>query len=494
MRSGFEPWFVVVGVFALAGACGGETVGHASIHDTPPTSSKDSGSDGGLPKADAGVVRMDGGTRLTVLPGPQIWDEEKHVLCTPRLATDGTERCLPYPLAQPVEFTDSSCQQAVIRDQNDVCGAPLKYYVDSGEAGSCSTHETTVYVAGSAIDTPKRTYPHNANPCSLFDRSASPSPGSYYEAVPSAPADWVEFTEVVEPVTEALGVASWKAPDGTRIPNGLRLLPSGEACEGFFSDATETHCIPTLRASPGDGFDNDQCTGQPVAGSCGPAGIIVSASPSQLYETGAVVSPVYFHSPTDVTQCTTLPASWTSPPNPSVFYEFGPPVSLDKYPALTLVKVGSDRLQIEYVTSGGKNLLVNSYFDTKYGMPCTPTMLSDGGTWCVPGAMAFIPETDNVFADSRCTRPIGDGSIQQSVPGPQTGLVFPFALVFPRGSSCNPKLLPTLSAIVEYSGPTYQLSGDQCVSADGTTTDVHWYAPGTSVDPSNVLVPVPTPP
>lgn len=395
----------------------------------------------------------------------------------------------------------------MIRAQEDACGSALRYYIDGGDAGACSAHKTAIYVPGSAIDTPKETYPHNANPCAFLDRANSPAlAGSYYEAVPSAPAEWVELTEDVEPVTDSLAVVSWRASDGTRIPNRLRLLPGGEACDSypFLFDAmgADTRCVPTLRARAGDGFDNDRCSGEPLAASCGPTGVVESklpesdlpGPPPKLFETGAVVSPVYFRGINDLTQCTTLPSSWTSPPNQSVFYELGPALSLDKYPVLSLLKVGTERLQIEYLTSAGKNLLVNSYFDTKYGMQCTPTKLADGGTWCVPGTIQFLPDNPNLFADAECTRPLVDW-----FPGPdEMGLATPkfrFGLAFPPGSSCNPKLAPTLVSIVDYSGATYQrLSTSQCSWTSGPNPDVHYFEVGAPVDPREIVVPVPHPP
>jgi hypothetical protein len=261
----------------------------------------------------------------------------------------------------------------------------------------------------------------------------------------------------------------------------------------------DTRCIPTSRARAGDGFDNDQCSGEPLAASCGATGVIESklpesglpGSPPKLFETGAVVSPVYFRGINDPTQCTTLPSSWTSPPNESVFYELGPALSLDKYPVLSTIKVRTDRLQIEYLTSAGKNLLVNSYLDTKYDLPCTPTKLADGGTWCVPRTIQLLLDSPALFADPQCTRPLLDWFPGPSEEGLQTPK-FRFGLVFPRGSSCNPTLLPTLVSIVDYDGPTYQALGSECLWATGPSPGN--FEAGAPVDPSGVVVLVPQPP
>lgn len=259
----------------------------------------------------------------------------------------------------------------------------------------------------------------------------------YYDAVPSDPTEWVGFTEEVFPVTRALAVTVLVGADGSRLPHGLRLLPSNVRCEAT-PDLRElgahTWCIPTVRAVPGDGFPTDQCTGEHLAGACEPTDVIALRPYGQLadlFETGERISTVYFENPNEGGKCMTFPPAWTSAPNPSVFYRSGPRLTPEHYPALTRTQQGSGRLQVEYLTSGGKNLFVESYFDTTYAVSCTPTELSTGGTWCLPANISFTANfVYNVYADASCTRPIASYDPHQGKNPYQ------FALVYQSGHGC----------------------------------------------------------
>jgi len=502
------PFRILVAATLAVPGCGGETIDRISVGHGPPANvGHDAGSDSGVAPPDpVEFERPSSGTRLTVVEpyspdSPLLWDEEKNILCSPRLATDGTRRCLPT-LGFSVLFSDSLCRLAVITPDPDPCGGSRKYYSDSDSAGQCATHVTTVYTAGSGIDTPQALYPHNAHPCSLLDRTVQPSEGPYYEAVPSDPAEWVSFTEEVVPVTDQLAVTVWMGADGSRLPHGLRLLPSKTPCDAFPRPqepaAPRTWCVPTVRASPGDGFPTDQCTGERLAGACQQTDVIqlspTGRQPSDLLETGALVSTVYFQNPAEGGKCMTLPPAWTSAPNASVFYQSGSPLPLERYPTLTLARQGSGRVQAQYWTSGGKNLFVDSYFDTTYGERCTPTRLSTGGTWCVPSAVAFIPGLSyNLYGDPGCTRPL-------ALADPSLSSPYPFALVYPAGHSCTSWSQPTLTSMVEHRGSTFQISGGSCVPSESPpplppppfpTAPQLYLEPGPPIDPADLLAAVP---
>jgi hypothetical protein len=324
-----------------------------------------------------------------------------------------------------------------------------------------------------------------------------PSDGDYFEAVPSAPAEWTSFKEDVVPVTDALAVTVWVGADASRLPHGFELLPSKARCEALPTlqepPAQQMWCIPKARARLGDGFPTDQCTGQHLAGACEPTDVI-EQNPYDvigLLETGERVSTVYFTNPNENGKCMTFPPGFTSAPNPSVFYRAGSLLMLDRYPTLRRARQGSGRIQIDYLTSAGKNLRVESYFDTKYGQPCTPTELSTGGTWCVPGAYQLMPgNIYNLYADPACTRALVDSG---GFPGQSSP--FLFALVYPAGHSCTTWGAPTLHSVKEYRGPVFQNSAGQCAPMDSIPVPLPspqlYLEPGAPIDPASVLAEVP---
>jgi hypothetical protein len=493
----------VTAVFAVSG-CGGETIDRTSTGHSPPTKAghdagggdKDAGSDGGTkPPLSIDFERPVSGTRLTVIEPydparPTLWDQEKNVQCRPQLATDGTMRCLP-DAAGGVIFSDSLCKHPVVTPGPSACGDSLAYYVDIASAGQCATGKTTVYTAGAPIDTPESVYPHNDVVCSLLDKTINVS-GPFYEAVPFDPTGWVLFTDEVVPVTDELGVRVWIGADDSQLPHGLELLASKTPCDAYPSSPQDlppspTWCIPTLRARPGDGFPTDQCDGDQLAGACAPTDVIDAKG--DLFETGAQVSPIFFQNPNEGGKCMTLPPLFTSAPNPSVFYRTGPLFQRDQYPTLALSRQGSGRVQAEYWTSGGKNLFVVSYVDTKYnGERCTPTQLASGGTWCVVGAVSFAPGLlYNRYADPECTRPV---AIAAGRPIGYTGE--PLALVYPSGHTCTSWGLPTVHSLAQYLGPTFEFSSPGvCQPSQASYPGEQLLEPGPQIDPSVAYAEVP---
>src|SRR5262249_52018087 len=141
---------------------------------------------------------------------------------------------------------------------------------------------------------------------------------------------------------------------------------------------------------------------------------------------------------------------------PSNFYTPGPALALDKYPALEWKIRGSGRIQTEYMTSSGKNLVARSLYDTKYGARCDVRRLSDGGTWCVPGAVDLpLGSTGNFFADSQCSSPVAQPN--EPTGGPPTKHLF--AVVYPSGNACGQNVALTLHSLVEHASLIYYQEG-----------------------------------
>jgi hypothetical protein len=496
-------WLLGAGILQIAG-CGGETVGRLANHDTPPGGSGGGRTDGGGQTADAAadgaVLDPDAltplsGSRLTIvepfyLGGPTLWDEQKNVACSPALASDGTERCIPTSIAS-VDFSDSSCMHAVIASARNSCGRTYDYYVDNGGGGQCPLGKTTVYTMGARIDTPAEVFPHNSYPCALLDRGTSPPPGTaYYDAVPSDPSDWTLLTVEIVPATDALSVVVWKGADGSRLPYGFRLRRTDTPCDRYPNTADTTlavHCIPSVHARPGDGFPNDQCSGQPLFGSCGPTEVAEMPGPDfSLFKTDKKISPVYFKNPLNAAECVTLPAAWTSAPNPSVFYTVGASLDQASYPRLDVKRQGSERIQIDYITSAGKNLFAESYYDTKYDLRCNPIQLSDGGRWCVPGALEFTPDYPGYFSDPQCTHAVDINMPQALLPGEAPEPVL-FGLVYSPGHSCDAHSKPTLYSLEKYSGPLFQYQPDGCPPAETPSPGAVLYVAKDPIDPSGAV-------
>ena len=496
-----SPWCVALTATFVVAGCGGETIDRTSVGHSPPTTvGRDAGSDGSVVPPDPDqFLRPMSGVRLTVIEpyspdNPLLWDQQKDIQCRPQLATDGTIRCLP-DVGYSVIFLDSRCTHPVTPPGPDPCGGSPKYYTDTDGAGPCATRKTTVFTAGTRIDTPQELYPHNADPCSLLDRTMPPqAPGDYHEAVPSDPSEFVAFTEEVFPVTDALAVVVWVGADGSRLPHGLELLPSKTRCEQYPPPqepaAPHSWCIPTARARPSDGFPTDQCSGEHLAGACEPTDVIELSPTGQdidLLETGALTSTVYFANPNEGGKCMTFPPSYTSAPNYSHFYRSGSRLQIDKYPTLAVTRQGTDRVQVAYLTSGEQNLRVESYFDTKYGQQCTPIEFSSGGTWCVSSTLGFTPGIAyNVYADPACTRPLASADPSQSNP-------FQVALVYPSGHTCTSWGFPTLHSLAEYRGPTYQTFEGPCRPSDSIQVPPGqlYLEPGPQIDPASVFAAVP---
>jgi hypothetical protein len=396
-------------------------------------------------------------------------------------------------------FADAECSHPVIPDEPDECGRTGTYFVERGGPAGCLAPQATVYTLGAKIDPPPQLYNHNAGLCVTTTRSAA---AGFNEAVPSDSGDWVELADDVVPVTDALAVVNWEGADGSRIPIGLQLLSSGRACEPYPDDISESQvrCVTVPRANLTVDYADAQCSGEQLGASCQPTDvidIIPNTSASQtyagaygLFQTGAPASIAYFRNPFDGNKCVLLSGNWRTESDASYFFAIGPPLEVERYPSLTRVSEGSGRLRIRYLTSEGKDLLPELFYDSKYGQSCTAMQLSDGGTWCVPGPLEFDTERGN-FMDPECTRlaayvpPEVGGSSSPAEP-------YRFGLVLPQGHTCNSARKPVLYSIAERTGPMFfRSSTGTCTQGGPPNPGERIFEAVAPLDPAVELEPVP---
>lgn len=486
---------LAVGGLALA-ACGGESALKLSaVHDRPGAS----GEDGGTNTWD---LAPKSGSRLTVLPYspsfPAVRDADRNIGCTPRLAADGVERCLPY-FPRQVHFTDGNCTlPVVVRGLGPpaLCHGSDEYFTDDGGAVGCFAPGMAVYTAGASIEPPSQLFGYRAGSCTPVDvEAAMGSVLEFHEAVPSEPAKWVELTEDVVPVTDSLAVVNWTGADGSRIRSGFRLIPSGVACDRYPDPNLSPEpqpaswCVPAVRARADfthPKFADDQCSGERLAASCAPTEVVESEGSAipPLYEGGAPVSPVYA---SEGGKCTLVSPQDPSSRDASLFYSPGPRLEPSRYPSLSVARSGTGRIQTAYLQSAGVNLAAEAFFDTKYDQRCTPMPLSSGGTWCVPGAVWVDSSNLTAFADPTCTR-----RLVVSASRPDDPLApFRFGLLFPDNRACRPTEYPALHSIQEYGGSAFEQIGQACVpfAAQGSTPLL--FELGEELDPSTVVEKMP---
>jgi hypothetical protein len=488
-------------------ACGGQATGRSGVADGTPRT----GADG-----DAGVTRsgeesgVDAGkpTRLTVrthgLGNVQIRDEEKGTDCTPTPADDGTERCLPpYAGAGRVLFADSECTIPVIFPTSlDPCDtAPPAYFAHYGGPAGCAARKTTTYTRGSTIETPSALYNQSLGNCYVVKDSDRPSfglvDGTFYEALPLPASDWVKLTKETVPVTDALALVGWKGADDSVIPDGFELLSSGTPCTPYPSDARpgdERRCVPAVRAVVSSGVHGDAiCEGPPLATSCTPTEVLDLGS--EMDDSGTLVehlseavsagSTGYFVNPFAGRACEVFPAF---PGDASYLYTPGGPLALNRYPLLDLTVEGTVRLQTQYWTSNGKNLLAQSLYDSTYGETCTPMQLSDGGRWCVPNSTIRF----DYYGDTRCTVLIGVSTSQVS----NTRM----GILNPGDGRCPDSTPPVLHVAIPSTGSSYyamQFSDNEpphCDLVGSVPGNVRLFEPGMPLDPSTVFAAAPPDP
>jgi hypothetical protein len=358
-----------------------------------------------------------------------------------------------------------------------------------------------VYVAGApvdvhdALDGAPGTSLYSAYGSGCYESGAGGS--SYREAVESPSSDWVELKPEVIPVTDQLGIAQWKSADGAVVFDGLRLLPGKDPCDALppLLGNADARCIPTAQAIQGAVWGDDQCAGPQLASlECHPARLVnAGINPGDpgandvfagLYEIASTVDTGYVKNAITNFQCTKVPPSTT---DPYYFYTQGARIVPSDYPPLSTKREGSGRLQTEYVTSAGKNLYVNAYYDTKLGKSCMPQALANGGTWCIPDAPAafYGAGAFDMFADAQCSVPL----VRE-----ESGAVPSWALA--ELPTCGTQF--QLVAAVPHKGPVYQLgilpsdagspTCGQVTSRPGTA----YFEAGAPLDPSTLFVPLPS--
>jgi hypothetical protein len=109
--------------------------------------------------------------------------------------------------------------------------------------------------------------------------------------------------------------------------------------------------------------------------------------------------------------------------------------------------------------------------------------LSDGETWCVPGAVWVDSSNLNAFADPECTRRI---VISASLPDDPLA-PFRFGLLFPDDRFCNPTEYPALHSIREYSGSAFEKIGSDCSPFVARGPKPLMFELGGQLDPSSVV-------
>lgn len=386
---------IALAVLGAATACGGET---ASPKDEPDASTP-------------GPPGIQDGTRIVARRNPQkgteLWDVERDVECVPHLALDGSVRCLPPEGG--LFYSDAGCT-AQIAAVSELSCADRPSYVSHAGGPSCPAPALSVYRLGAETSAPSSVYQEQGGFCGSR-LGGTGATEHFYEALPMDPSEWVEFQEAVEPRTSRLAVATWVGSDGSRVPNGLRLIDSGSACDeydGILEPENAHRCVPLVRASYQGGIFADAACTSPVVHSCDATELseLRAGEPSPtgaagFFETGEEISDAYMTSFVDGS-CGTVPTGWL---DANHRYRVGPSTTLARYPELSTVIEGDERIRKEYVSSEGKKLLFRSLYDSRYEEACEPTELADGSTRCVPASVPWVSGT-GLFGDAECTLPV----------------------------------------------------------------------------------------
>jgi hypothetical protein len=479
---------LALSLFGLLGAaCGGTT-------RAAPEAAADggAGTDAGSSPPPAGEKS---GSRVTVrvwsgddgaTETRYAWDESRGVECSPQLAADGTERCLP--VSSPgldLLFSDASCTHALIPSSDASCTPPPRFVVDT-PAASCPPAAVHVYEPGAKADAPPRLYARLFGFC----LPQQPSSGQeLFEGVESKPEDWVALTRETVAVTSELGVSFWTGEDGSRLKDGLVLLPDDVPCElsSYTQDAASgplLRCLPTARAVEGrSSYMGDTCSSYLTSSpSCQPARLIERVgeatqcgSPVQLFEIGAELDGSAVHQLSGGA-CTPVPPAFVGQDH---YYATGEPLADDRYPRVELLHDGSGRLAQEYLVSDGKKIAAKGIFDTKRKTSCTSVALPDGTTGCV--SSGELASFNGDYADPDCTQPVA------SVACPKEGLT-PRAVVVdqPPTRTCVSAVSALRTLGKPYTGPVYARTGASCQEGQRNDVDTY-YEVGGPVAPSSLF-------
>jgi hypothetical protein len=408
-----------------------------ALTDSGPYASAESGSTPDAFSTTRGVESKSG-TRIAVLglrhadvetsffDGPKFYDKERRMPCALALAADGTMRCLPDRAL--VAFTDPSCTEPIGIDYTIPCtsGEPVTFAVDSWEgANLCPTKGLTAYALGGAIAPPTQLYGQSIFGC--LPRGPGDPGGNYREARRTSFDDWVLFTREATSVTDRLGVFSWDGTDGSRVVEGLALLPERILCTGATQGGSVARCVPSkrLRGQGGRLFGDNAC-GDELVTWCYPAPDLIEgdslpepprapgdpcASSSTPFDPVGQLYRVRDEVPRSEIRSKTADGGCGAAPGDSLlgsfhYFRSGAPVRFEDYPIVRREFSGSGRLRRALlVTSDGTPLyaLPSILYDTAAGSTCTLYESRPGEpSYCVPDRARWSTFGD-FFGDAGCT-------------------------------------------------------------------------------------------
>lgn len=458
-------YWIVMGLLVSAG-CGGGS--HSAPPDAPPSDSGDP-TDTSVFDIEQGIHS---GTRLKLqyndfsgvrtLNG--VFDHDRNETCTPHLADDGKEYCIPV-LHGTVVYADAGCTQPLGRNTDAPCGISSYYRLTN--SASCDGALHKVFSRGTAAP-PAQYYRGSPESCAgPFDAR----PGELATLGAEVPfSAFVQLTRVTTDHHNQLEAQYYETADGARIEPTLFDSQRHVVCDlGAGDDPAKAVCNPVERAISFNSFASADCTGPvaPSAASCpGPAYIEVFdvTCPlflvSRVHAAGALIHPdtVYASAGSGVCGPTGLLSGFD-------YYPAGPDLT-PSLPQLTRAvdAVPGARLQPIRSSDGRARVLLGTMYDTTLNTDCVPTRLDDGTTRCLP-ISSFPPAID--FTDSDCKTPIAVVNVP-----PTCGVIpmTPFAIFErdPEDSCADPHEVRRLGEV--YTGPLFSNETTICTPVTGVTT------------------------
>lgn len=527
--------YIAAVLFALPSCSGQGTVlqSRPKPHEggsggSPPSDSPDSGIPVNGEGSDASAIKAvlplsgsqvkavgwaAGGTIFTL---KEYRDTKHDVTCALQTAEDGVSRCLPGDTG--VSFLDSDCKQPVVQVDPPVCPpAEMPRYGIYRETppGQCGLRAHVVSV-GKAIATPREVYELSGEPTTcLLSRGGTPI-ASFYEAIPTAPSDWVAYQSEVVPLSSDVGVEQWHGEDGSRIVGGFQILRGKLACSPLVQD-TEVignfprYCVPSARAGDATSYFADgTCTDFVTGGSrCEPPVLAVRAQNDycalpHLAELGKERTPesLFWQVPGELRQltraeapCEAIPAGVLEVEN-ARYFEIGPEINPARYPALSEAWIGTGPiLGARWTGTSGSTLFKSPRsadgMDARAGQPCNITQGPEKA-FCThsigQGSYAHI------FADSKCTQPLfafdPKGECNSNLHKPRWTI--------PSQDDGCPPVDPTnsLRPVLDlHRGPIYSrdsVTGSPCLPLDPSAnlSPYQTYDLGDPIDPASVFTQV----
>jgi len=262
--------------------------------------------------------------------------------------------------------------------------------------------------------------------------------GDFFAAEQTPSSDWVQFQPELKKVTDRLGVAYLNGSDGSRVLDGLRLLPENKACQEETADgatvstpppagAGSVRCLPSnMTALDASYFTDGTCrTSVAAMLACNPPDLVRGYAPEIPIDAAVpICRPSAGIAPAPLFRPVLVPSSavyvgygqadggMSCTPTPYggfQYYAAGAPVPMEEFPVVTLGPKGSGRFQPIVTSSEGRTLYThaNLLYDTETASVCQPEQLpGDGRTICIPDSVAVTGPSDysGPFADPACTK------------------------------------------------------------------------------------------